>query len=95
MGPGAGQIVRYLTGSTGLVELPPEYVDRIRITIPENLADQREQSKRLRKSEAEYQQRLEKLSLSLSFAREAFVRDASLTQTLAAVANATEVLEET
>ncbi|MND59835.1 putative type I restriction enzymeP M protein [compost metagenome] len=95
VGPGAGQIVRYLTGSTGLVELPPEYVDRIRITIPENLADQREQSKRLRKSEAEYQQRLEKLSLSLSFAREAFVRDASLTQTLAAVANATEVLEET
>jgi type I restriction enzyme M protein len=53
-GFGSAQIHRLFTGSTGLIELTPEDVDRIIIEIPSKLKDQIKISKVLRTAEKEY-----------------------------------------
>lgn len=52
-GFGARQIARLFTGSTGLIELPPDQVDRIMVPLP-TLKVQKELSAALRAAESEY-----------------------------------------
>jgi len=54
VGAGAAQIVRLYTGSTGLIELAPEDVDRILVDQSKSLEEQRQTSEQLRKSETAY-----------------------------------------
>jgi type I restriction enzyme M protein len=53
-GFGASQISRLYTGSTGLIELTPEQVDRIVIDTRNNIDEQRKLSKQLRTMEDDY-----------------------------------------
>jgi len=57
-GFGAIQIARLYTGSTGLIELTPEQVDRIVVDQRESLKKQKELSKKLRETEDAYVLRL-------------------------------------
>lgn len=57
-GFGAVQISRLYTGSTGLIELTPEQVDRIVIDIRKDINEQKELSKKLRKTEDNYVKKL-------------------------------------
>lgn len=58
-GFGAVQISRLYTGSTGLIELTPEQVDRIVIDIRKDIKEQKELSKKLRKTEDTYLKKLQ------------------------------------
>lgn len=58
-GFGAVQISRLYTGSTGLIELTPEQVDRIVIDIRKDIKEQKELSKKLRKTEDTYVKKLQ------------------------------------
>jgi type I restriction enzyme M protein len=53
VGFGAAQVARFFTGSTGLIELPPDQVDRILVKIP-NRKEQESRSNQLRNAEAAY-----------------------------------------
>lgn len=70
-GFGADQISRLFTGSTGLIELPPDQVDRILIPLPDKKV-QESLSKQLRVAEATYGASLEKAEALLSAATNAF-----------------------
>lgn len=58
-GFGAVQISRLYTGSTGLIELTPEQVDRIVIDTRSSIEEQRELSKRLRDTEDDYVKKIQ------------------------------------
>tara|TARA_R110001599_G_scaffold25282_7_gene90562 strand:+ start:5800 stop:8274 length:2475 start_codon:yes stop_codon:yes gene_type:complete len=74
VGGGAVQIDRLYTGSTGLIELTPEDVDRILIdTLGDDLKKQRELSRNLRKAEANFQQAVSGANEVLTLARGSFL----------------------
>jgi type I restriction enzyme M protein len=70
-GFGADQIARLYTGSTGLIELPPEQVDRLLIPIPK-MSEQKSWSKALRAAESSFAAAVEDANLQLDAARQAF-----------------------
>ena len=70
-GFGADQISRLFTGSTGLIELPPEQVDRLLIPLPDKKT-QESLSKALRTAEAAYGASLGKAEALLTAATTAF-----------------------
>ena len=72
VGAGAEQIERLYTGSTGLIELTPEDADRIIVKSLGCIADQRNASEKLRKSEAQYADALSEEKESLVAARKQF-----------------------
>lgn len=57
-GFGANQVTRLYTGSTGLIELTPDQVDRIVVDIKSNLTEQQTLSKKLRIIEDSYVSKL-------------------------------------
>lgn len=57
-GFGADQVTRFYTGSTGLIELTPDQVDRIVIDVKANLKEQQTLSKKLRLIEDNYVNKL-------------------------------------
>ncbi len=71
LGFGAAQIARFFTGSTGLIELPPDLVDRILVKIPD-LETQKSLSSALRAAEASYSASVSAAQLLLQAATEAF-----------------------
>lgn len=72
-GGGAVQINRLYTGSTGLIELTPEDVDRIYVdTLGDDIPRQRKLSKQLRSSENTYQSAITGAEDKLQSARESF-----------------------
>jgi len=73
VGGGAVQIERLYTGSTGLIELPPEEVDRILVdTLDDDLEAQKRFSKKLREAEKTYQQAISGATEDLDTARNDF-----------------------
>jgi len=70
-GFGAAQVARLFTGSTGLIELPPDQVDRIRVPLPK-LEAQKGLSNALRTAEATYSSSMGSAQASLLAATEAF-----------------------
>ena len=72
VGAGAAQIERFYTGSTGLIELTPEDVDRILVDAHLNIKAQQQISCNLRKSERNYLDKLSEAETSLSEARKKF-----------------------
>lgn len=70
-GFGAAQIARLFTGSTGLIELPPDLVDRILVKLP-TLAEQVKRSNQLRAAEATYSSSLGAAQALLAAATETF-----------------------
>ncbi len=72
MGAGAAQIERLYTGSTGLIELTPEDVDRIYIDLLKDIASQKKMSQKLRKEESLYIENLQNAEISLLDARKTF-----------------------
>lgn len=70
-GFGAEQIARLYTGSTGLIELPPEQVERIMVPLPA-IEEQKAMSKHLREAEASYVAALGDANATLLAAQEAF-----------------------
>lgn len=74
VGRGAIQIERLYTGSTGLIELTPEDVNRILVdTLQDNIKKQKEASKRLREAETAYQNAVSGATKKLETARSAFL----------------------
>ncbi|MCT4006868.1 N-6 DNA methylase [Elizabethkingia anophelis] len=69
-GFGAVQIARLYTGSTGLIELTPEQVDRIVIDNKSGLSEQKLLSEQLRKKEDDYVQKLQEADILLSSTKE-------------------------
>lgn len=72
VGVGAEQIERLYTGSTGLIELTPEDIDRIIVESLGCIADQKKSSKKLRKSETQYLKAITAKKESLMAARKQF-----------------------
>lgn len=73
VGGGALQIERLYTGSTGLIELPPEDVDRILVdTLDDDLEAQKRFSRKLREAEKTYQQAISGATKDLDTARNDF-----------------------
>jgi type I restriction enzyme M protein len=70
-GFGADQISRLFTGSTGLIELPPEKVDTIMVPLPP-LKVQKSLSKKLREAENTFAEAVEGATDQLSLASQAF-----------------------
>jgi type I restriction enzyme M protein len=70
-GFGASQISRLFTGSTGLIEMPPDQVDRLLVPLPSK-AEQEALSKSLRASEASYSLALGEAQALLMAASESF-----------------------
>jgi type I restriction enzyme M protein len=71
-GFGQDQIQRLYTGSTGLIELTAEHVDRIVVSIPGGPSDQAKLSSALREAEATYRSQLGAADTSLRSALEEF-----------------------
>lgn len=71
-GFGAKQIDRLYTGSTGLIELTPEQVDKIVIELPPNISEQVKISKRIRNLEKRYSKKLSEAEKLLSDAQQIF-----------------------
>jgi len=72
-GFGTIQIKRLYTGSTGLIELTPDYVDKIVVDLLGDDTDlQRKTSNRLRESERKYSDTLREIEQKLDGAREEF-----------------------
>ena len=69
IGFGSIQIMRLFTGSTGLIELTPEQLNRIFIEMPDTIKKQTEISKELRKVESKYRLALKNAENELSKAR--------------------------
>lgn len=76
-GFGHDQVERLYTGSTGLIELTPEDVDRIAVTTLPSLEAQRELSLQLRTVEAACRQQVEDANSGLDSARFAFASQTS------------------
>ncbi|MDR3047855.1 MAG: N-6 DNA methylase [Bacteroidales bacterium] len=72
-GFGAEQISRLYTGSTGLIELTPEQVNRIVIDMRGDVDKQKTLSKKLRKIEDEYISKLKEAELLLENSKEVFI----------------------
>jgi type I restriction enzyme M protein len=72
VGAGAKQIERLYTGSTGLIELTPEDVDRIYLDLPLNAAKQKQLSKDLRLAETTFLSGIENADEALAKARKSF-----------------------
>lgn len=70
-GFGSDQIARLFTGSTGLIELPPEQVDEILIPLP-SLPTQKSLSASLRKAEKEFSAAVDDAGVRLTAASAAF-----------------------
>lgn len=64
-GFGASQVTRLYTGSTGLIELTPDHVDKIIVDIKSSLKEQQTLSKKLRKTEDDYVSKLKEAELIL------------------------------
>jgi type I restriction enzyme M protein len=64
-GFGALQIQRFFTGSTGLIELTPDHVDRIIVDLRKNKKEQSNLSKRLRQIEDLYLKKLKEAEVLL------------------------------
>lgn len=77
IGAGAHQIERLYTGSTGLIELTPEDVDRIIVDLSLSVDKQRAASKALRQAEDAYQAGLQSAEGSLTSARKLFAAKAA------------------
>ena len=76
VGGGAVQIERLYTGSTGLIELAPEDVNRVLVnTLGDDLKKQQAVSAKLRKAEKAYQQAISGATEDLEIAREAFLSE--------------------
>lgn len=74
VGGGAVQIDRLYTGSTGLIELTPEDVDKILVdTLGDDLKKQKKVSQRLRDAEAGYQKAISGATGDLETARSDFL----------------------
>ncbi len=72
-GPGAAQIDRLYTGSTGLIELTPEDVDRILIdTLNDDLKKQKGISDQLRQAESKFLSEIQGAEAALMNARSLF-----------------------
>ena len=72
-GPGAAQIERLYTGSTGLIELTPEDVDRILIdTLNDDLKKQKGISDQLRQAENKFLSEIQGAEAALMNARSLF-----------------------
>lgn len=67
-GFGSTQIARLYTGSTGLIELTPEQVDRIIVNTEPNITKQKELSNKLRSIESSYEKKMEEAKLILDSA---------------------------
>lgn len=72
VGVGAAQIERLYTGSTGLIELAPEDVERIYVPTLKNVNAQSKASKLLRDAEQKYSSALESEAGALNAARSTF-----------------------
>lgn len=72
LGFGAKQIEMLYSGSTGLIELTVEQVNRIVVNIPEDMDVQKHASERLRTAETEYQTKIEAAQKELEMRRSAF-----------------------
>lgn len=64
-GFGATQVARLYTGSTGLIELTPEQVDRIVINQRKDINEQKALSNKLRKTEDNYVKKLHEADIIL------------------------------
>ncbi|WP_293880593.1 N-6 DNA methylase [Sphingobacterium sp. UBA1498] len=73
LGFGAVQISRLYTGSTGLIELTPEQVDRIVIDLKTNTEEQKFLSDKIREAESNYLQKLEEADDILNTAKEILI----------------------
>jgi type I restriction enzyme M protein len=71
-GSGARQIERLYTGSTGLIELQPEEVDRVLVDLLSGTDEQVKMSKELRQAESAYRKSLDGAESELGTARTAF-----------------------
>lgn len=71
-GFGAVQINRLFTGSTGLIEIQPEEIDRIMIPSLPSIKQQRDESDRLRKAEANFFDIINDAELDLKKMRDKF-----------------------
>lgn len=78
-GFGQNQIQRFYTGSTGLIELTSDHVDRIIVPLAGDLTAQSDLVSELRTAESDYQQKLASASELLSDARAKF-QDGSSSQ---------------
>ncbi|MHB8600799.1 MAG: N-6 DNA methylase [Ktedonobacteraceae bacterium] len=73
LGFGAKQIERLYTGSTGLIELTPDQIDKIIIdSVEGNIEEQKKVSQQLRQAESEYQGSIEKAEKLLESRRKEF-----------------------
>ncbi|WP_293798600.1 N-6 DNA methylase [uncultured Bosea sp.] len=73
-GFGAQQIARLFTGSTGLIELPAEALDRVIVNLPK-LSLQRKRSESLRAAEKTFTGKLEEARSGLASAQKSFAND--------------------
>lgn len=73
-GFGAIQIERFFTGSTGLIELTPQDVDRIIVDPISGIVEQRKAAKSLRKKENRYRKFIEKAESELTKSRQLFCK---------------------
>lgn len=73
-GFGAQQIARLFTGSTGLIELPPEALDQVLVDLPD-LAIQRARSKALRAAEDTFTTAVDGARSKLTAARTTFATE--------------------
>jgi type I restriction enzyme M protein len=71
-GFGKEQINRLYTGSTRLIELTPEHVDRIIISLDRSIEEQKRLSDTLRQLEAKFRNRIEHADSELNNARQEF-----------------------
>jgi len=71
-GFGRLQIERFFTGGTGLIELTPEHVNRIRVALLANVEDQQKLSKSLRAAESKHLSVVATAITSLADSRELF-----------------------
>lgn len=72
IGFGQEQIRRLYTGSTGLIELTSEHVNRIVVSLLESVEDQQRASRDLRLAESGYRTQLDNASVAVSSARVEF-----------------------
>jgi type I restriction enzyme M protein len=71
-GFGQDQIQRLYTGSTGLIELTAEHVDRVVVSTRSGVDEQSQLSAALREAESGYREQLSSADAALEEARNAF-----------------------
>jgi type I restriction enzyme M protein len=77
-GAGALQIERLYTGSTGLIELTPEDVDKVLVDLLSGVEEQKAASQALRDAESRYRLAVNDAQIELMEARAAFARPVSV-----------------